>query len=50
MAAGHFSRGRSYLDVLDRRRGVIDFEALAFAFGLEREGGRIRTGIRSNNL
>src|SRR5260370_36463017 len=38
MATTHFSRGWTYLEVLYRRRRIVDFEAFAFALGSEGEG------------
>src|SRR5207245_2115219 len=45
MATTHFSRGWTYLEVLYHRRRIVDFKALAFALGFERECRRIRRRI-----
>ena|SRR6266481_8510096 len=45
MATTHFSRGWTYLEVLYRRRRIVDFEALAFALGSEGEGRGIRRRV-----
>src|SRR6266581_9285781 len=41
---------RHSFEVLDDRRSVVDFEALAFALGFERQGGWIRGRVAPHDL
>src|SRR5438309_4780635 len=44
----YLGRRPSYLKALNHRRGVVHLKAFAFAFGLERESGRIRRCVVSD--
>src|SRR5438128_11961730 len=50
MAGTHFGGSRTDPEILDHGWSIVDFEALAFAFGLERQGRWVRKRIRGRNL